>query len=291
VSVSSRAVARWYEIQVGNWPNGPSPTLIQSGDINLGSGNHTFFPAIYTDSNSNAAIVVGKSRSNEFASVMAAGRLSSDPPGTMAVPEQLAIGTANASGRWGDYFDIALDPVDNSLFWMVGQYQNSGGWQTTIHSFALQSIVTANSLAVVRGIQFAGDLSDTAQSDNNYVRFHPEPVDNIMDPPVCLEFAGIASTETPGSLQFAIEANANTVGLIQEIAFFNYDSGSYEVVSTQSAAMDDTVVTADANGDLSRFVQPGTAEIKTRITWRPDTPVLFYPWSISIDQVFWTINN
>ncbi len=136
-STGSRAIARWYEIETGSWPASGEPTLVQSGNIDLGDGYSTFFPAVYTDANGNAAVVVARSRGGEFASVAVAGRLASDPPGSMSQIEVLDIGSTSADGRWGDYFDIALDPTDNATFWMTGQVAEPFGWQTTVESFTL----------------------------------------------------------------------------------------------------------------------------------------------------------
>ena len=42
-----------------------------------------------------------------------------------------------SAGGGGDYFDIALDPSDNSTFWITGQVSESFGWQTTVDSIRL----------------------------------------------------------------------------------------------------------------------------------------------------------
>ena len=130
------ALARWYEISTSNWPNSGSLSLAQSGDIDAGGSLSTFFPAIYTDKFNNAAVVMAQANGSEFASVQATGRLPSDPLGSMGALTQLEIGSAVADGRWGDYFDIALDP-DGVTFWMVGEYQTPSGWQTSLNSFQL----------------------------------------------------------------------------------------------------------------------------------------------------------
>jgi hypothetical protein len=40
-----------------------------------------------------------------------------------------------SSGRWGDYYQMTVDPVDDCTFWFVGMYRPSGGWQTRIQDF------------------------------------------------------------------------------------------------------------------------------------------------------------
>jgi len=137
IQVSGKAQARWYQIDTRGWPAGPSPALVQSGNVDAGPGVYTFFPAIASNRFGNVAMVMAASSASEFASVQATGRLRTDPPGTMGSPTQLTIGSRGADGRWGDYFYIALDPNDDTTFWMIGQVQEPFGWQTWIQSFTV----------------------------------------------------------------------------------------------------------------------------------------------------------
>lgn len=131
-------VARWYHIDVNGWPSsGSDPSLAQQGEISGSSGQHHFYPAIYSDQFNNVGMVMSRSSSSEFASVQVAGRVPTDPLGTMSTPIQLAIGDTGADGRWGDYLDIAIDPNDDTTFWIMGMYRKDFGWQTYIDSFTL----------------------------------------------------------------------------------------------------------------------------------------------------------
>ena len=143
------AIARWYEISTGGFPNAGSPSLVQSGNVDGGPGVSTFFPAIYTDAQGNAAMVVAQSSASEFASVQATGRLSGDPAGSMGELTELVAGSSATSGRWGDYFDIAIDPNDDLTFWMVGEYETGSGWRTSLDSFRLFVIGDVNGDGVV----------------------------------------------------------------------------------------------------------------------------------------------
>tara|TARA_R110002096_G_scaffold173781_5_gene348446 strand:- start:84683 stop:86509 length:1827 start_codon:yes stop_codon:yes gene_type:complete len=130
-------VSRWYHVATNNWPNGSFPSLVQQGEITSETGQHYYFPAIYSDKDHNVAMVSSRSSPTEFASVQVSGRFSNDPLGTMSEPIQLAIGDNGADGRWGDYLDIAIDPNDDKTFWVMGMYQRSFGWQTYIDSFKI----------------------------------------------------------------------------------------------------------------------------------------------------------
>ncbi len=144
-SNSTDGVVRWYQIDLDGWPNsGNSPSLVQSGEIAGASGQHIFYPAIFTDENENVGMILGKTSASQYASVMSTTRLATDPLGKMNKPTQIVIGNstpeeeipANAiSYRWGDYFDIGLDPEDNTTFWATGLYEIDHEWRAYIHSF------------------------------------------------------------------------------------------------------------------------------------------------------------
>lgn len=138
-------VARWYHMNTNGWPNsGSDPTLVQQGEVTGSQGQHHFFPAIYSDKFQNVGLIMSRSSSSEFASVQVSGRVPSDPAGAMSDPIQLAIGDRGTSGRWGDYLDIAVDPNDDTTFWIVGMYAKNFGWQTWIDSFTVASSCAAD---------------------------------------------------------------------------------------------------------------------------------------------------
>ena len=129
--------SRWYEIDTRGWPDsGQNPILIQSGNVDGGSGVHTWFPAVYSNDAGDIGLVTAHASSSQFASVQFTGRKAGDPLGTMGALQMGKIGNQAASGRWGDYFDMALDP-DGCTFWIVGEYYENGGWRTWIQSFTV----------------------------------------------------------------------------------------------------------------------------------------------------------
>lgn len=87
---------------------------------------------------------MSRSSATEYASIQVSGRTPSDPLGTMSDPIQVAIGDTGTSGRWGDYLDIAIDPNDDTTFWIMGMYAKNFGWQTYIDSFTIASSCPAD---------------------------------------------------------------------------------------------------------------------------------------------------
>lgn len=137
VRLNSKNQARWYQFATNTWPTSGSPSLTQSGNVDGGSGVHTWFPALAENKCGDVGMVMAMSSSSTRASVQITGRQASDAPGTMGALTQVALSTSGYNGgRWGDYFDTKVDPVDDTTFWSVGEYAIGGGtWATWIASF------------------------------------------------------------------------------------------------------------------------------------------------------------
>lgn len=132
----NEVMARWYEVDLE--PN--VPELLQSGQIDLGEGEFTYFPAVAVNSIGEVGMVYGHSSSSTNPTLEAVGRIPSDPLGTMSFPTilQESSTSPNDGGnlqRWGDYFDCTVDPVNQRTFWMTGEIQTDDGWQTQIVAF------------------------------------------------------------------------------------------------------------------------------------------------------------
>ena len=154
VNAGGRNQGRWYQMNTNNWPQSGSVTLAQSGNVDGGSGVHTFFPAIYSNRFNDVGMVVGRSTSSTTPSVAVTGRRATDAAGTMAPLSIQFTGSNGANGRWGDYFDIAVDPVNDTRFWIIGEYQGSGGWGTWIGSFLITCPADFNGDGFVNGLDF-----------------------------------------------------------------------------------------------------------------------------------------
>ncbi len=122
------------EIDVSHWPD--SVRTVQSSIIGE-DRVWQFTPAIMVDSSNNVGIVYARSSATEFASAYYSGRLATDPPNTFRPPRPLKAGTGLVShvlgsrNRFTDYFGSALDPTDDSI-WFLGMYAKtpgtSGSW-------------------------------------------------------------------------------------------------------------------------------------------------------------------
>jgi len=136
------AVSRWYEIELSNWPT-TAPFLAQSGDVSV-TGQSNFFPAVASNNRGEVAVVVASANGSTNPTVQIVGRRASDTPGVMGIPTQVVSSPAGADGRWGDYFDMTVDPNNDIRFWYVGEYRANSGWHTFVGSAIITCIEDVN---------------------------------------------------------------------------------------------------------------------------------------------------
>ncbi|MCC2670223.1 MAG: hypothetical protein K0Q72_2694, partial [Armatimonadetes bacterium] len=126
----NRTACEWFEINV----SGSTPTLVQNGrvwDPATADPWFYYFPSIMVNGQGHAVIAFSGSKNSEFVGAFYAGRLATDPPGTMGTPVVLRSGVAPYNqldlndpprNRWGDYSYTSLDPSDTMSLWTIQEY-------------------------------------------------------------------------------------------------------------------------------------------------------------------------
>src|SRR5438552_1518539 len=139
-TVNSGGVAspRWFELR--DTTAGPV-TVFQQGTYQPDT-THRWMGSAAMDQQGNIAVGYSASSSSINPQIRYAGRLGSDPVNTLPQAEvTLFAGTGSqtgTNGRWGDYSDMTIDPVDDCSFWYTQEYYattSSFNWRTRIGSF------------------------------------------------------------------------------------------------------------------------------------------------------------
>ena len=135
VTGTDQAGVRWFELRRSP-TDGSGWSLYQEGTLSLDSDNR-WMGSIAMDGDGNIALGYSISSSATQAGIRYAGRLASDPLGTMPRVEGLIMnGNGVHSGeRWGDYAAMSIDPADDCTFWFTTEYANGSTWATQIASF------------------------------------------------------------------------------------------------------------------------------------------------------------
>jgi len=148
MTVASGGVAgiRWFE--VNNVTSG-TPGFAQQSTYQP-DNTWRWMGSIAMDGSGDMALGYSASDATINPQIRYAGRLASDPPGTLGQAEvHLFDGTGSQTdtvSRWGDYSDMTVDPVDDCTFWYTQEYYqttSSFNWRTRIGNFKFPSCTTA----------------------------------------------------------------------------------------------------------------------------------------------------
>ena len=169
-----KEVSRWYDINLNGWPAGSkTPTLAQSGNVASSTGQYFHMPAVAKNKRGEMAVIFSRTSSTIQADLMVTGRKSTDPVGSMGAPVVQATTPAPYGGsggynRWGDYFGLDVDPVDDVTFWAYGMIGRADGrWATVVFPFKVTNYsdvvvpIKAAALSVLAG---QGKLTTTGTS-------------------------------------------------------------------------------------------------------------------------------
>ena len=172
---------------------------------------------------------------------------------------------------------------------------NQGGWGLDNLEFSTVNTVSTETNAEVliplRGNYSAGELSSTFESDDQYLEYEPGLTLSNTEPPVWLEFKSTLPCDNPTAISFRLEARVNTPGIRQTIKLYNFEIGVYENADIRFGTTDDKEVNVTIDDNASRFVKPETGEVRARLNWFPVGPLILFPWTVSIDDVAWSVTE
>ncbi|MEW5940315.1 MAG: Ig-like domain-containing protein, partial [Chloroflexota bacterium] len=175
VAGSSMGV-RWMEIRGMSG----TPSVYQQGTY-APDALYRWMPSLAVNGAGDMAIGYSVSSSSMYPGIRYAGRLASDPLGTLGMTENILFsgaGSQTTYGRWGDYSSMSVDPTDDCTFWYTTEYYGSTGtnWQTRIGSFRLAACGSVDNPPTVtidnpaNGSTVAGTVNVTATAtDDNGV--------------------------------------------------------------------------------------------------------------------------
>jgi len=139
ITAGSSVGVRWYELRVG----GQSVSLFQSGTY-APDAAYRWMGSAAMDGSGGIGLGFSISSSSAHPAIAVTGRNSGDAAGVMGQGETVVLTgggsqTTNLS-RWGDYSNLAVDPVDDCTFWFTTEYIPSNGtfnWQTQVATYKL----------------------------------------------------------------------------------------------------------------------------------------------------------
>jgi hypothetical protein len=106
-----------------------------------GDTNYRWMGSLTRDNVQDVLLGFSESSSTMFPSVAVAGRVYTDPLGTLSTESFAVNGTGSQPGtanRWGDYSTMAIDPTDNCTFFYTTEYYmvtQQFDWSTDVSSW------------------------------------------------------------------------------------------------------------------------------------------------------------
>jgi hypothetical protein len=124
----TRSCFRLTQIDTAEFPM----TVKQDFDVGA-KGLYYFYPALSIDSAGNLAVVFGYSSSTSYtcccASIGVTAHATADPADTFRQPVTVKWGNSSETGhnfigtvRFGDYFGASVDPSNQTVIWVAGEY-------------------------------------------------------------------------------------------------------------------------------------------------------------------------
>jgi hypothetical protein len=275
----TRQLVRWYEVMTNSWPDaGKNPTLRQAGNIIGGAGEHFHMPAININQKNDISVIFSRSSSTTQADLVYAARRSTDPAGVVGRPQLIAksAGLYGGTGenRWGDYFGLAIDPVDQKTFWGYGQVGRAdGGWNTFVSSWLVPSsgenarafnAASAN-IWSGQGTLTGGNAGSLWNVDRNTYNVASKLVKSVGQ--VAAVEATFSTPLTGSTTEFM---RGNTLltapaGSSVQLFFYNYATAKYDLLQTSQASTTAIKVDLSAPAPLNYIKANGEVKILARI--------------------------
>ena len=123
-----------------------------------------------------------------------------------------------------------------------------------------------DALTVVRGEHVDGSLTDLRTRNDQVMEFESD----TETPRVGLFiFDAESISPDPSTLLLVIESRRTNTNraVVQRVELFNYETNSYEVVNSRNLSSTDSSVFIRATGDVTRFVEEGTQNVRTRVRY------------------------
>lgn len=149
--------------------------------------------------------------------------------------------------------------------------------------------ISPMSVTLVQGKSPVGGINELKYSDNTvYSAFQDASLPRTV-PPLQVEVKGMTTVLNPTQFRFKLEAKVNSVGLSQRVSLFNYVTHQYEQVDARSATTTDSFFTVGASGNLSRFVDQSSGEVKALVSYLQTGATTAALWQGSLDQTQWVV--
>ena len=169
-------------------------------------------------------------------------------------------------------------------------YDGGDGNDVVLSTIPPQMEIQPATLLVTRGTLVSGEVPEILNSDNLDLSIQRSNSD--VTSRTEFEVTAISPISNPVTLSVTLEGAVFARSLVnQTVSLYDYTLGTWEVVDTRAARrFTDRVDQIDVTtGDLSRFVNPVTGEMKGRVLYL--SPNRRQQFASNTDQFSWTVGG
>lgn len=146
----------------------------------------------------------------------------------------------------------------------------------------LLDILTSN-YAITKGTQLGGTLFELLISDNTYMTLQSIASLQRMVPDAQVEISGVVPAGTISAVGVVVESAVSTTNVKERVEMFDFVANQWVNFGDRFPTPNDSEAVSATAVDASRFVQPGTRQIRARLSWFDHgTPVR--SWLVRIDK-------
>ncbi len=191
----------------------------------------------------------------------------------------------------GVLVEVADCVNDNGLIAGFGTSPTSGAYP---HALLLTPVaanaVLPSAYSAIVGTVSSGSLYSIQFNDSWYVTVLPGVTTLLSEAPVQVQFSGTSPTMSPANFQFTFSGHVNSINLSQRILLYNFITNSYETLNTSAAHVgSDSTVTVTPSGNLTRFVNQSTGEVRARVNFSRTGRTSVLLWTASLGVANWII--
>lgn len=158
----------------------------------------------------------------------------------------------------------------------------------TITSGSTSASVDPSTLTILAGLYFGGNLASLNAGDNDKLVLLCDEFDAIGT----FEITGTSPYVTNTRVEQLVVTSASRNDLTQFTRMWNYTTNAYEQMDVRTSTIANAGFIINVTTNPSRFVQTGTRQMKTLMTWVPQADVSNIDgWTSSADQCSWRVWN
>jgi len=161
----------------------------------------------------------------------------------------------------------------------------------TVFGHVVREEVEAESFTVPLGRHRSGEVADLHESDDRYVTIRNRALMALTLPMIRMEVQGTTAVETASRITVTVETAASNLPNqpLQRLALFDYIAERWIIIDERATTIIDTPIEVIVEDDPTRFIAPGSGQLKMRLDWLD--PGATTPWGVRIDHANWTVER